>query len=56
MCITMVMAAGKYAGKPPSMTDKACKPPPEAAMAMTQRAGSHWELFMVSDESILPQH
>ena len=31
----MVMAAGKSAGKPPRMTDKAFKPPTEAAMAMT---------------------
>src|ERR1035437_10073194 len=34
-CITMAMAAGKSAGKPPRMTDKAFKPPTEAAMAMT---------------------
>ena len=31
----MAMAAGKSAGKPPRMTDKAFKPPTEAAMAMT---------------------
>src|ERR1035441_4943858 len=34
-CITMAIAAGKSAGKPPRMTDKAFKPPTEAAMAMT---------------------
>jgi hypothetical protein len=32
------MAAGKFAGKPPKMTDKAFKPPTEAAMAMTGNA------------------
>lgn len=37
------MAAGKSAGNPPRMTDKAFKPPTEAAMAMTQRAGMHGE-------------
>jgi hypothetical protein len=37
-CITMAMAAGKFAGKPPKMTDKAFKPPTEAAMAMTGNA------------------
>ena len=31
----MAMAAGKSAGKPPRMTDKALRPPAEAAMAMT---------------------
>ena len=31
----MAIAAGKSAGKPPRMTDKAFKPPTEAAMAMT---------------------
>ena len=31
----MVIAAGKSAGNPPRMTDKAFKPPTEAAMAMT---------------------
>ena len=31
----MAMAAGKSAGKPPKMTDKAFKPPTDAAMAMT---------------------
>jgi hypothetical protein len=36
--ITMAMAAGKFAGKPPKMTDKAFKPPTEAAMAMTGNA------------------
>src|SRR5688572_14850130 len=34
-CITMAMAAGKLAGKPPRITDNAFKPPTEAAMAMT---------------------
>jgi hypothetical protein len=29
------MEAGKFAGKPPRMTDNAFKPPAEAAMAMT---------------------
>jgi hypothetical protein len=37
----MAMAAGKAAGKSPRITDKAFKPPAEAAMAMTQWAGSH---------------
>src|SRR6185295_17194674 len=32
-CITMAMAAGKSAGKPPRMTDKAFKPPAEAVIA-----------------------
>ena len=31
----MAMAAGKSAGKPLRMTDKAFKPPADAAMAMT---------------------
>jgi hypothetical protein len=31
----MAMAAGKSAGKAPRTTDKAFKPPSEAAMAMT---------------------
>ena len=31
----MAMAAGKFAGKSPRMTDKAFKPPAEAAIAMT---------------------
>ena len=31
----MAMSAGKFASKPPKMTDKAFKPPTEAAMAMT---------------------
>jgi hypothetical protein len=39
-CITMAMAAGKSAGKSLRMMDKAFKPPTEAAMAMTHRAGS----------------
>jgi hypothetical protein len=37
----MAIAAGKAAGKSPRITDKAFKPPAEAAMAMTQWAGSH---------------
>jgi hypothetical protein len=37
----MAMAAGKSAGNPPRMTDKAFRPPTEAAMALTQRAGPH---------------
>src|SRR5450432_209562 len=37
-CITMAIEAGKFAGKPPKMTDKAFKPPTEAAMAMTGKA------------------
>jgi hypothetical protein len=31
----MAIAAGKFAGKPPSRTDKAFNPPTEAAMAIT---------------------
>jgi hypothetical protein len=31
----MAMAAGKSAGKPPRIVDKAFKPPTDAAMAMT---------------------
>lgn len=34
----MAMAAGKFAGKPPKMTDKAFKPQTEAAMVMTGNA------------------
>ena len=33
--MTIVIAAGNFAGKPPRMTDKAFKPPTDAAMAMT---------------------
>jgi hypothetical protein len=37
--MTMAMAAGKFGGKLPKMTDNAFKPPTEAAMAMTGKAG-----------------
>lgn len=42
----MVIAAGKSGGKPPRITDNAFKPPTEAAMAMTSRAGMHGELLI----------
>ena len=41
----MAIAAGKSAGKPPRMADKACKPPTEAAIAMTG-----YELIAVETE------
>ena len=43
----MAIAAGKSAGKPPRITDNAFKPPTEAAIAMTQRAGMHEASFGV---------
>ena len=42
----MVIAAGKSGGKPPRITDKAFKPPTEAAMAMISWAGMHGELLI----------
>jgi hypothetical protein len=42
----MVMAAGKSDGKPAKITDKAFRPPTEAAMAMTRRARMHGELLI----------
>jgi hypothetical protein len=44
----MAMAAGKFAGKPPKMTDKAFKPPAEAAMAMTGNERPVGEAGMIS--------
>ncbi len=41
--MTLAMAAGKIAGKPPSMTDSAFNPPTDAAIATTERAGSQGE-------------
>ncbi len=48
----MAMAAGKSAGKPPRMTDKAFKPPTEAAMAMTGNETLARETGVVSQAAL----
>src|ERR1035438_237162 len=48
----MAIAAGKSAGKPPRMTDKAFKPPTEAAMAMTGNERLAGETGIVSPAAL----